>query len=72
MNYLSSTEASKRLGLSARRVQQMCKSGEIPGAIKLHSTWNIPASAVSNFSGPRKKPLPIGISDYKTASCFIN
>ena len=68
MNYISSTEASKKMGLSARRVQQMCKSGEIPGAIKLHSTWNIPASAVSNFSGPRKKPLPIGISDYKTAS----
>ena len=68
MNYLSSTEAAKRMRLSARRVQQMCKSGEIPGAIKLRNTWNVPSSAVTDFSESWKKPLPIGISDYEAAS----
>ena len=34
MNYLSSMETAKAMGITVRRVQQMCKQGEISGAVK--------------------------------------
>ena len=50
----------------------MCHKGEIPGAIKKGKSWMVPDVEASNsnigsFSGT-KKPLPIGISDYKIAT----
>ena len=77
MRYLSGIEAASLLGLTPRRIQQMCKNGELPGAIKEGRTWKIPmdilkeepkykANSHNNFTA-RKKPLPIGISDFKLA-----
>ena len=34
MKYLTCKEASKLLGITSRRAQQMCKAGEIAGAVK--------------------------------------
>lgn len=68
MNYLSSMEAAKAMGITVRRVQQMCKQGEISGAVKKGHSWLIPENAVWPDSGEKKKPLPIGISDFKTAT----
>ena len=68
MNYLSSMEAAKVMGITVRRVQQMCKQGEISGAVKKGHSWLIPENAVWPDSGEKKKPLPIGISDFKTAT----
>ena len=68
MNYLSSMEAAKVMGITVRRVQQMCKQGEISGAVKKGHSWLIPENAVWSDSGEKKKPLPIGISDFKTAT----
>ena len=34
MNYLSCADAAKAMGITVRRIQQMCKSGEIPGVFK--------------------------------------
>ena len=31
MEYLSCSDASKAMGFSVRRIQQMCKNGELPG-----------------------------------------
>ena len=42
MNYLSCIDAAKKLGVSTRRIQQMCKQGEISNAIKDGRTWLIP------------------------------
>ena len=37
-------EAASRLGLSRQRLQQLAKSGKIPGAIRIGHYWAIPAT----------------------------
>ena len=68
MGYLSCADAAKAMGMSVRRIQQMCKQGEISGAVKDGHTWLIPGESVSNDYSTKKKPLPIGVSDFKTAT----
>lgn len=73
MRYLSGSEAAALMGITVRRVQQMCKNGEIPGAIKNGRAWMIPINAVkgdnldNDMPSEKKKALPIGISDFKLA-----
>ena len=73
MGYLSVKEAALQKGISARRVQQMCKNGEIPGVVKKGRSWMIPANkenmiqSTENSLAKSLKPLPIGISDFKAA-----
>lgn len=73
MKYLSGSEAAALMGITVRRVQQMCKNGEIPGAIKNGRAWMIPVNAVkgdnldNDMPSEKKKALPIGISDFKLA-----
>ncbi len=55
MNYLSSMETAKAMGITVRRVQQMCKQGEISGAVKKGHSWLIPENAVWPDSGEKKK-----------------
>lgn len=64
MDYISCESASKKMGVSARRIQQMCKQKEIVGAIKDGRNWLIPDNAILS----PKKPLPIGVSDFKSAT----
>ena len=59
---------AKAMGITVRRVQQMCKQGEISGAVKKGHSWLIPENAVWPDSVEKKKPMPIGISDFKTAT----
>ena len=73
-------DAALKWGLTERSVAGMCRNGKIPGAYKAGKTWFIPADAVRPSDGrvktgtyisdsPKKKlPLPVGISDYRTAS----
>ena len=73
MKYLTCSEASALIGTTARRVQQMCKNGEIIGAIKKGRSWMVPADSIPNkteipASGKKVKPLPVGISDFKKAT----
>lgn len=68
MGYLSCADAAKAMGISIRRIQQMCKQGEISGAVKDGHTWLIPGESASKGYNTKKKPLPIGISDFKTAT----
>ena len=77
---ISVKEAALRWGLTDRRVADMCKSGKIKGAYKQGRRWFIPANAerpadsrVKSGAYRRKeatgrRPLPIGISDYRVAS----
>ena len=68
MEYLSCADTAKTLGMSIRRIQQMCKRGEIPGAVKKGRSWLVPKEAIASGSAQKRKPLPIGISDFKTAT----
>ena len=78
MKYITSQEASIRWGITTRRIQQMCKNGEIEGAKKEGKFWMIPENTecptnvtdkvVNTQKGQKKKPLPIGISDFKKAT----
>ena len=74
MKFINCTEASAQMGITVRRVQQMCKNGNIPGVVKQGRTWLVPDSAIHNVTNKetdyrkKKKPLPIGIADFKEAS----
>ena len=64
MDYISCESAAKKIGVSTRRIQQMCKQKEIVGAIKDGRNWLIPDNAILS----PKNPLPIGVSDFKSAT----
>lgn len=68
MEYLSCSEASKAMGSSVRRIQQMCKNGELPGAIKEGRKWLIPDETIHMNHFAKNKSLPIGVSDFKLAT----
>ncbi len=69
MDYLNCKEVADIKGVSVRRLQQMCKNNEIERAIKKGKSWYIPREFVfDSISDPDiKKPLPIGVSDFKRA-----
>ena len=68
MEYLSCSDVSKTMGFSIRRIQQMCKHGEFPGAIKEGRKWLIPDEAIHTNHFAKNKSLPIGVSDFKLAT----
>lgn len=78
MKFITSQEASIRWGITTRRIQQMCKNGDVEGAKKEGKFWMIPEDTecstnvtdkvVNTPKGRKKKPLPIGISDFKKAT----
>lgn len=43
MDYMTANQASKKWGISQRRVQILCAEGRIPGVFKLGEAWAIPA-----------------------------
>ncbi len=65
--YITSNEAAKRLNITSRRAQQLCKDGDISGAIKSGHKWLIPEEYFL-CSTHTKLALPIGVSDYKIAT----
>lgn len=68
MEYLSCSDASKAMGFSVRRIQQMCKNGDLPGAIKEGRKWLIPDETIHMNHFAKNKSLPIGVSDFKLAT----
>ena len=68
MEYLSCSDASKAMGSSVRRIQHMCKNGELPGAIKEGRKWLIPDETIHMNHFAKNKSLPIGVSDFKLAT----
>ena len=69
MDYLSVNEAEKKWNISARRLQQLCKSGAINGAVKQGRSWLIPEDADLSPKRNAKSrtgrlPLPVGVSGY--------
>lgn len=69
MDYMTCSEAAAKMDITVRRVQQMCKNGEIAGAIKQGRSWMVPREAVvTAVRTEKKKPVPIGIADFKVAT----
>lgn len=73
-------EKALEWGLSVRTINNFCKQGKIPGAIKLNNRWQIPDDAekpndgritsgkyITTMDPQVLKSLPIGISDYARA-----
>lgn len=54
MEYMSCAEAAAKWGISERRVQKLCESDHIPGAVKFSRVWLIPKDAEKPIDGRRK------------------
>lgn len=68
MDYIGCKEASKKYNISIRRIQQLAKDGKIKNAKKENNEWLIPIDYFQTKETLNiKKPLPIGISDFKRA-----
>ena len=72
MRYLSINEVADQWGVTPRRVQQLCKKGEIEGAVKRGRAWAIPENASLGAKNQIETragllPLPVGISGYMEA-----
>ena len=72
MEFISLSEAALKWNMSVRRIQQLCKSGEIKEAVKEGRRWMIPKDAESPVRREIRSidallPLPIGISSYTEA-----
>lgn len=44
-NYITLSEASKRWGISERRIRALCADGRIDGVTRFGRSWAIPESA---------------------------
>ena len=44
MEYITAYQASKKWGISQRRVQILCAEGRIEGVFKLGEAWAIPSN----------------------------
>lgn len=61
MDYISVKESAALWGVTARRVQQLCKAGLIPGATKFGKSWMVPKDAT--LPAEDGKTAPNGIPD---------
>ena len=55
MNYITTTYAAEKWGISPRRIQTLCSEGRIPGAQKFGGTWQIPDNATRPMRLPGGK-----------------
>ena len=54
MDYITAREASKKWGITQRRVQVLCTQGKVPGAVRFGNTWAIPKDTVKPKDGRYK------------------
>jgi len=52
IEYLGIERTAERLGVSGRRVRQMCASGKLPGAVKKDGAWRVPVTADARLGSP--------------------
>ena len=55
MDFLTTSEAAERWGISRRRVTVLCSTGRIPGAIQVGSLWLLPKSAKKPADGRKAR-----------------
>ena len=79
MEYITVSEASKKWGVTTRRVQMLCNEGKIKGAVRFGPVWKIPSTAVlpcaknkteePHLPMPRKSPFLDMTNLYNKAGC---
>lgn len=42
MNGMTTKEAAEKWGVTLRKMQLLCATGRIPGAVRFHNAWVIP------------------------------
>jgi hypothetical protein len=52
--FITTEQAARRIGTTARYVQMLCKDGEVKGAKKFGGAWMVP----SGFKWARQRPGP--------------
>lgn len=62
MDYISIAEASKKWGISTRRIQILCSEERIPGAERMGYCWAIPKDAQKPTDARVKSGRYIGVS----------
>lgn len=75
MAYMHVQKAAEKWKMDERRITMLCRSGKISGAVKENGIWLIPSHAEKpadgrsqrNVSAAVRKPLPVGVSDFKEA-----
>lgn len=80
ITFISVEEAATRLGISSRRIQQLCKEGKIPDAYRRGNSWKVPDGSLDKLPIKKKnrsilKPIPVGISDFSKVVneyCYID
>ncbi len=55
MIYMSISDAAERWGVTKRRVQELCKSGQIKGATRFGRAWMIPKDTQKSSDGRTKQ-----------------
>ena len=55
MDYMTLKEASKKWGITPRRVNYYCAGNRIPGAVKVAGVWLIPKDAEKPVDGRTKQ-----------------
>jgi excisionase family DNA binding protein len=55
MDFISVQEASKKWGISERRIQKLCEENRIQGAVRFSRMWLIPKDAEKPVDGRRKE-----------------
>ncbi len=77
---MSAREAAEKWGITQRRINQLCNSGNIDGAVKDGGLWRIPSSAprpeslragmkrAGRLQTTKLLPCPVGISSFREVS----
>lgn len=58
LEYISAPEATKKWGISERRVQKLCEENRIPGVARFSRMWLIPKDAEKPTDARFKKRSP--------------
>ena len=51
---MTTSEAAKLWGITTRRVQVLCDTGKVPGAVRMGRTWIIPRGTPKPLDGRTK------------------
>jgi hypothetical protein len=55
LEWISAEQAADKWGITARRVQALCKNGQIDGVVRLGRAWLIPKDTPKPPDGRYKK-----------------
>lgn len=60
IDYISIKQLSEKWEISTRRIQILCRDGRIPGAMRIASTWAVPADAQKPKDAPEDARIKSG------------